>query len=299
MSLFNRLGWFSSSEQPSSLPASSHNSQLPGGWAESDPGVDGEEPEATTPKAPVTILPDDIPDDTPPAFPAINSIQRSSAAASSSLPSTARRSTSNGSQVPVLVSEPPEGQESASSPSIIVLNDPDTKLMPPPSLLPPRFTAPSRSPASSGGLSPSGLSAPNSSRSSGLLVPLATTTVPANTNKKAKARSKVALAPGHSALDWARLKSSGEDLRCGFTELQRITLSEVKEHRSRDDAWAVFYGKVYNITPYIPFHPGGEKELMRVAGRDGTQLFALTHSWVNLDFMLDGCMIGFLVPEPR
>lgn len=52
-----------------------------------------------------------------------------------------------------------------------------------------------------------------------------------------------------------------------------ITLSEVKEHRSRDDAWSVFNGKVYNITPYLPFHPGGEKELMRVAGRDGTKLF--------------------------
>jgi cytochrome b involved in lipid metabolism len=31
---------------------------------------------------------------------------------------------------------------------------------------------------------------------------------------------------------------------------------------------------VYNITPYIPFHPGGEDELMRVAGRDGTKLFS-------------------------
>lgn len=27
------------------------------------------------------------------------------------------------------------------------------------------------------------------------------------------------------------------------------------------------------MTPYLPFHPGGEKELMRVAGRDGTKLF--------------------------
>jgi cytochrome b involved in lipid metabolism len=36
----------------------------------------------------------------------------------------------------------------------------------------------------------------------------------------------------------------------------------------------VFNGKVYNITPYLPFHPGGEDELMRVAGRDGTKLFS-------------------------
>ena len=90
----------------------------------------------------------------------------------------------------------------------------------------------------------------------------------------------------------------------------------LKEHRTRDDAWSAFNGKVYNITSYLPYHPGGEKELMRVAGRDGSKLFgnlirlldpdcalilvntALTHAWVNLDYMLDVCLVGFLVPEP-
>ena len=89
----------------------------------------------------------------------------------------------------------------------------------------------------------------------------------------------------------------------------------LKEHRTRDDAWSAFNGKVYNITSYLPYHPGGEKELMRVAGRDGSKLFgkyarkfmlysgvltaciALTHAWVNLDYMLDACLVGFLVPE--
>lgn len=47
----------------------------------------------------------------------------------------------------------------------------------------------------------------------------------------------------------------------------------MKEHRTRDDAWTAINGKVYNITAYLPFHPGGEKELMCVAGRDGSKLF--------------------------
>ena len=98
----------------------------------------------------------------------------------------------------------------------------------------------------------------------------------------------------------------------------RITPSMLKEHNKKDDAWSAFNGKVYNITWYLSYHPGGEKELLRVAGRDGTKLFceftryhvrttgllcsmsvlALTHGWVNVDYMLDECLVGFLVPEP-
>ena len=59
----------------------------------------------------------------------------------------------------------------------------------------------------------------------------------------------------------------------GVDTLMRIPPSELKLHRRGDDAWSAFNGKVYNITAYLPFHPGGEKELMRVAGRDGTKLF--------------------------
>ena len=106
-------------------------------------------------------------------------------------------------------------------------------------------------------------------------------------------------------------------LNQGVDSLGRIPPSVLKLHNTREDAWTAINGKVYNITPYLPFHPGGEKELMRVAGRDGTKLFgmnsvrrsflknlmerydvALTHSWVNVDFMLDECVVGFSIPEP-
>lgn len=60
----------------------------------------------------------------------------------------------------------------------------------------------------------------------------------------------------------------------GVDTLMRIPPSVLKKHNTKEDAWSAFHGKVYNITPYILFHPGGEKELMRVAGRDGTKLFS-------------------------
>jgi len=132
-----------------------------------------------------------------------------------------------------------------------------------------------------------------SSSSGSLAVPPSTLKPPPKPSAK---RGKVALAPGHGPLDWAQLKKSGQDLR-GVDTLLRITPSMLKEHDKRDDAWSAFNGKVYNITRYLPYHPGGEKELMRVAGRDGSKLFALTHAWVNLDYMLDTCLVGFLIPE--
>ncbi|KAK0552971.1 hypothetical protein OC846_002694 [Tilletia horrida] len=131
-----------------------------------------------------------------------------------------------------------------------------------------------------------------SSSSSGLAPGQARAEMP--TGKK---RTKVALAPGCSALDWARLKSTS-DLRGGITTLLRVTPSELKKHKSRDDVWTALNNKVYNLTPYLRFHPGGEDELMRVAGRDGTRLFMLTHSWVNIDSIMEGTMVGVLVKEP-
>lgn len=34
-------------------------------------------------------------------------------------------------------------------------------------------------------------------------------------------------------------------------------MQEVKQHKTEEDAWTVLRGRVYNISPYIRFHPGG------------------------------------------
>lgn len=187
-------------------------------------------------------------DDRPPAFPSLSSAQR----VKTSTPSLSVR------------------------PRVLT----DAELMPPPPL-------PNLANRSAG---------VGSQSKSMLAVPPTTTKPPTNSKK----RGKVALAPGHSPLDWAKLTSSGEDLRVcwffisfsvvdgygcckGVDTLLRIPPSLLKQHNKRDDAWAAFSGKVYNITPYLSFHPGGEKELMRVAGRDGTRLFGMTAFFFVVD----------------
>lgn len=60
----------------------------------------------------------------------------------------------------------------------------------------------------------------------------------------------------------------------------------------------MWQGKVYNLTPYMKFHPGGPEQLMRGAGNmKAQQLFNETHSWVSWDNMMGECLVGILVSE--
>ncbi|XP_054711656.1 cytochrome b5 reductase 4-like [Uloborus diversus] len=107
-------------------------------------------------------------------------------------------------------------------------------------------------------------------------------------------KKKVALKPGRSLMDWIRFTRSGEDLTSSGEKCLQITTNELSKHNSRTDAWISIKGKVYNITHYLEYHPGGEDELMRGAGKDATDLFNEVHQWVNVDSMLQKCFVGYL-----
>lgn len=51
------------------------------------------------------------------------------------------------------------------------------------------------------------------------------------------------------------------------------TLEEVAKHNRREDCWFVVRGKVYDVTPVIPKHDGGEKPILNNCGKDATQAF--------------------------
>lgn len=50
------------------------------------------------------------------------------------------------------------------------------------------------------------------------------------------------------------------------------TAGEVATHDKGSDCWTIINGNVYNITSYVPMHPGGD-EILRACGVDGTTLF--------------------------
>jgi len=108
-------------------------------------------------------------------------------------------------------------------------------------------------------------------------------------------RAKVPLRPGHSLMDWIRLTRSGADLRGTGPKMLEVSEEELAKHNTSDDAWMAIRGFVYNVTRYMSYHPGGEEELMRGAGKDATSLFNEIHNWVNFQSMLKDCLIGKLV----
>ncbi|XP_072035658.1 cytochrome b5 reductase 4-like [Amphiura filiformis] len=110
-----------------------------------------------------------------------------------------------------------------------------------------------------------------------------------------KPRQKVALKPGRSLMDWVRLgNAKGKVLNGIGGRSCEVSVEELAKHNKLDDAWMSIRGKVYNITPYMEYHPGGEEELMKGVGIDGTQLFNEVHQWVNVEGMLEKCYIGRL-----
>ncbi|CAK9190309.1 unnamed protein product [Sphagnum jensenii] len=58
--------------------------------------------------------------------------------------------------------------------------------------------------------------------------------------------------------------------------LQSYSLKDVKKHDTPEDCWLIIWGKVYDVTSWVPKHPGGS--LIHVkAGQDCTQLFESYH----------------------
>eukprot|EP00192_Tetraselmis_astigmatica_P005897 CAMPEP_0117674960 /NCGR_PEP_ID=MMETSP0804-20121206/15338_1 /TAXON_ID=1074897 /ORGANISM="Tetraselmis astigmatica, Strain CCMP880" /LENGTH=451 /DNA_ID=CAMNT_0005483907 /DNA_START=372 /DNA_END=1727 /DNA_ORIENTATION=- len=58
---------------------------------------------------------------------------------------------------------------------------------------------------------------------------------------------------------------------------KQLTIAEIAHHDSCKDCWIVVRGKVYDVTSWVPRHPGGDIIFVN-AGKDCTQLFESYHS---------------------
>lgn len=52
-----------------------------------------------------------------------------------------------------------------------------------------------------------------------------------------------------------------------------IKISDVAMHAKETDCWVIVNDKVYNITSYLPNHPGGPDKIIPLCGKDATSAF--------------------------
>jgi len=56
---------------------------------------------------------------------------------------------------------------------------------------------------------------------------------------------------------------------------------------------------VYNIGPYLHYHPGGVEIMEQCLGGDASVLFDKYHRWVNIETLIGPLLLGYLQPEQK
>ena len=80
----------------------------------------------------------------------------------------------------------------------------------------------------------------------------------------------------------ATTNESKPHLTSTVKEVKSYTWQEVAKHNTAESCWVSLKGKVYDVTEFLPRHPGGKEILLLSAGRECTDLFNSYH-WRTLD----------------
>ncbi|CAG7729695.1 unnamed protein product [Allacma fusca] len=109
-------------------------------------------------------------------------------------------------------------------------------------------------------------------------------------------RKKVSVTHGHSMANWM-MKIKSEPKKPPSNRV--IPLDELKQHNTREDCWMAIRGKVFDVTDYIDYHPGGVPYIMKGAGQDATKMFNQVHNYVNFENILVNRQVGlYISSEP-
>ncbi|XP_022974337.1 cytochrome b5-like [Cucurbita maxima] len=72
---------------------------------------------------------------------------------------------------------------------------------------------------------------------------------------------------------------------------------EVAKHNKTKDCWLVISGKVYDVTPFMEDHPGGDEVLLAATGKDATNDFEDVGHSDSAREMMDKYYIGEIEPS--
>lgn len=73
------------------------------------------------------------------------------------------------------------------------------------------------------------------------------------------------------------MSAPGDAAAAAAADVRMISSKELRAHASPDDLWISISGDVYDVTPWLPHHPGGDLPLVTLAGQDATDAFAAYH----------------------
>jgi cytochrome b involved in lipid metabolism len=83
-----------------------------------------------------------------------------------------------------------------------------------------------------------------------------------------------------------------------LSSLACIPIEDVAKHNKKDDAWICIKNVIYFVSPYLSYHPGGERVLSQFFGKDASIAFDQFHKYIDASAILSNFIVGYLkAPE--
>jgi L-lactate dehydrogenase (cytochrome) len=77
-----------------------------------------------------------------------------------------------------------------------------------------------------------------------------------------------------------------------------ISYQEVQKHQTKESCWVILYGNVWDVTSFLPSHPGGSNIILKLAGQDATSEYDPIHPPGTLeDNLSPSCNLGPIDPS--
>lgn len=71
------------------------------------------------------------------------------------------------------------------------------------------------------------------------------------------------------------------------TQPVKLSGADVAKHDNAESCWVIVHGRAYDVTEFLPEHPGGSKIILKYAGKDATEEFDPIHPPDTLEKYLE------------
>ena len=87
----------------------------------------------------------------------------------------------------------------------------------------------------------------------------------------------VAVSPTPTSTPTPATSATPKPTPSGSVTQSAYTMEEVKKRNSAASCWSVIDGNIYDLTAWIPMHPGGRQAITFLCGKDGSSSFKAQH----------------------